>query len=220
MRRSVLFVGYGDKPAHFLRPYGYQRVIHGSVASLILKGHRAAYLELAWNSLRPIDTKLSLLAEGEEVKVRLIRASFRRFGRFASRGGLFFYADSTRTRLDAELKEKVEELGPEYVVSEARIPWFTARDIAKMMGAKLLLRPHKVESMDLPGEVHGGAVTSIWTAIMFLYTIPLSYASDWVLSLAKPDERVLRRFLVSRITTVEPTYASLLHGAAQSVLRS
>ena len=194
---SVLFVGFGML-GDFFRPYGYQRTILGSAASLVLRGHDAAILELMWKEAKPFTTHIELLVEGSKVKVRLIRAVFRRHEKVASRHGLFFYVDSVRTRLSREFEELLLGSGLDYVICGGRIPWFLSRHIARVAGAKLLLRPPKVELMDLPGWAHEGLSASAWMYAMFLYTIPLAHMSDWVLSVAPPDERLLRRFLVRR----------------------
>ena len=215
MGRSVLFIGYGME-GHFLRPYGYQRVVQGSAASLALRGHEVAYLELMWGKGRPLDEHVGLLAEGRELGIRLIRAILRRH---TAKGGLSFYVDSARVRLGEQLKKVLVEFGPDYVVCEERIPWFTARDVVRLTGARLVFRAHIIELLEAPCRGLRGLGKATWPYTMTFYTASLARASDWALTLAFQDERELRKLLVRRVSTVEPTYAPIANHASRDEVR-
>ena len=177
-----------------------------------------AILELLWEKGRPSEASIELMAEGKTVRIRLIRAVFRRHRKVAEKHGLYFFIDSSRTRLSRRLMDVVEELGPDHVICEARIPWFIARHISRTSGAKLILRPHKIELMDLPSLMHDKLTAPAWANGMTIYTALLAHLSDWTLSLALPDEQLLRSFLISRVTTIEPSYAPMPRGSDEERL--
>ena len=51
MSKSTSFVGYQEPKCNALRPLGYQRVIHGSIASPAMRGYDVSYVEIFFSDM-------------------------------------------------------------------------------------------------------------------------------------------------------------------------
>ena len=212
-RKSVLFVGYGLR-RDFLRPAGYQRVVQGSIAALALRGYKVAYLELIWTDKKPLDTEVMFKANGKRIHVRLLRLSLK----LSYKNEPEFYIKTAKALFNERMLDVLERLNPGFVIVEGYTPWYLARNLAKLMDAKLMLRVHTLLSRCIRCTADKSLSHISWMYASALHVVLLAQVSNWALTFTSADERELRRFFIRRISMVEPTYASLIASPSHATI--
>jgi len=207
-RLDILFVGFDEFGVfNMAEPRsGYVQLIFSSMASLGLKGHRPAYLQI---TKAPTESRSSISVKEDIIRLNM-KGQMIRFANFRVTVSKNTTLMRTRGLWKNVLPQvlKSVDLTPELVVGEGNASHYFTRPLCQTLGIPNVLRLHSIRGWYAPIIAKcSGEFTEVFKApLSILHTVVLAHLSDHVITITEVERKALQKFMVKSVSTIEPTY--------------